>query len=180
MVTRYHKIPFNYLDELKKRNILDLSRALDHLLPVFSSLTKDISLSPTDKSLIDQYNKVKADIRSLSNQLALTSLNAEMDTEVQKLIEALNLKNFDAALEEGKKLAEHMHDQAEMAKLVAQGIEDKKKKQLLLDSAGVLETNSSKLLPVIKAAKNKNTASVNLLNQTITVNSQFFAKFLFF
>jgi hypothetical protein len=159
-----------FVDEDKKRAILNLARALEHLLPQFSLLTKEILQNPDDPQLVAQYDKLKADLKSLSNQLALCSVNAEMDIEVQRLIEALNLKNLDVALEEGKKLVDHMADKVALAKLVASGISDVKRKNTLLHSAKLLETSSSNLLPEITAAVKKGDAtSVNKLNQTIQV-----------
>ena len=156
-------------DEEKKSSILKLARALEHLLPQFALLTKEIIQSPEDPEIKAEYEKIKANLKSLSNQLAMCSLNAEMDFEVQKLIEALNLKNHDAALDEGKKLAEHMAEQASLAKLVANGLDEGRRKAALLTNANALEKNSSNLVPAIVAAKNGDTNNVHLLNQTIMV-----------
>ena len=85
-------------DPEKKQAITDLCNILDHIVPQFVMLTKDVLANPNDPKLQEEYKKLKHAILDTSNQLALLTLHSAVESETVKVFDALNAKDKAAAL----------------------------------------------------------------------------------
>eukprot|EP01114_Cavostelium_apophysatum_P015963 TRINITY_DN4461_c0_g1_i1.p1 TRINITY_DN4461_c0_g1~~TRINITY_DN4461_c0_g1_i1.p1 ORF type:complete len:790 (+),score=205.06 TRINITY_DN4461_c0_g1_i1:122-2491(+) len=148
-------------DPEKKRALLEACAELEKHAGNLLKAAKAYLSDPTNEQFRAEYMRMTEKVHAITSQIQLAAMNAAIDGDVQRVMDALNIGDEAAAKEAAEKLTDHLAEYCNVARSVANQMANPTQKQKLLEKIAALEGIAPKLAPlVVQVVRNPGDASL--------------------